>query len=494
MNRKLFLALGWAALLAAAPSAVRPAGAAQEAVQVDVAADIEAQIDKARTLIREDRRFEEALDVLAPLIAKLFRVTDSKKQIDLSAEIFLLRGLAFAGLSDDVSSRREFRNLYEIGPDTAKSVTKNIFDARIMFLLKQAERESQGLSIDFNLGIISDPPGASIKVDGADAGVTPSIYKTSKSAKVVLEIFKPGYKTVRDEVQVDQYELRRDYVLEFVGMRLVLRSRPPGAKVVLDGQDTGLVTDGELTKIPLGRHQVKLLRENYKEWETWIDSAEGKTDFDFEAKLVGTGYVSVQILTGTETNPLKSPTAVALDREGNFVVTDESERKIAIFDNATKTMMGWDPGLMAEIGLVVPGGVAVDSRNRYFVTDAERHVVVILNDPGRAPAKWGGFGSGDDQFNTPLGIAIDAQDAVYIADSGNLRIKKYASDGRFLKSWAVDAQPRAVAAGPDGVICVLSGLRVLRFSSEGESLGSAGRRRDSPTPRPFAWTPPDSCI
>jgi DNA-binding beta-propeller fold protein YncE len=465
---------------------VRGTAAPQEVAQVNVAGEIEAAVEKARTLIRDEGRFEEALNQLAPLIAKLFRVTDPKKQLDLSSEIFLLKGLAYAGLSDDAASRREFRNLYELGPDVAKAVTKNIFDARILGLLKQAERESQGLSIDFTLGIISDPPGATVRANGQEAGVTPMIFKTSKAAKVDLEVSLPGYKSAREEVLVDQYEMRRDYALEFVGLSLVVRTQPPGAKVLLDGQETGLITNGELTKIPLGRHQVKLVLENYKEWETWIDSAEGKTEFSVETKLVGTGYGSVATISGSAQSAFRSPVAVAIDRDGNYVVADASDRKIGVFDNVLRTMIWWDTGLIAEIGLVSPQGIAVDSRNRYLVTDAESHAVFVLNEAGKTPFKWGSFGSGDDQFNTPLGIAVDPQDNVYVADSGNSRVKKHAVDGRMISAWAVEGNPRAVAVGPKGDVFVLVGRRILKFSTEGDLRGALGEEAGWEDPRGIA--------
>jgi hypothetical protein len=455
------------AVLAAPPPAAPGAPSGQEVVQVDVGAEVEAAVEKARALIREGSRFEAALNELAPLLAKLFRLTDPKRQLELSSEVFLLKGLAYAGLADDASARREFRNLFELGPDVAKGATKNLFGPRILLLLKQAERESQGLSIDLTLGIITDPPGATVRVDGREAGLSPMIYKTAKAEKIVLEVSLAGYRPVREEVVVDQYEMRRDFVLEFTGLTLVVRSDPPGAKVLLDGQDTGLQTPGSLSQISVGRHQVKLVKETYKEWETWIDSAEGKTEFTVEAKLVGTGYVSAAVVSGTAQSTFRAPTAVAVDRDGNYVVLDASDRKVSVFDNVLKTMTWFDPGLVAEIGLVSPQAVAVDGRNRYFLVDAETHAVFVLNEAGKAPSKWGEFGAGDGQFNTPLGIALDAEANLLVADSGNNRIKKCAPDGRFLGAWAVDGAPRAVTVGPGGKVYVLAGRRILRFSPEG---------------------------
>ncbi|MBM3294925.1 MAG: PEGA domain-containing protein [Candidatus Aminicenantes bacterium] len=460
------------ALIAALALAVSPAAMSGKPDggrdgQVDVAAEIEAAIGRARDFIREGRRFEAALNELGPLVAKLFRLADPKRQLGLSAEVFLLKGLAHAGLEDDASARRELRNLFELGPDVAREATKYIFDDRILLLLKQAERESQGLSIDLTLGIISDPPGAVVRIDGREAGVTPMIYQSPKSVKVTLEVALTGYRPVREEVVVDQVEMRRDYVLEFVGLTLVARSRPAGAKVLLDGQETGLTTNGELTGIPLGRHQVKLVKDDYQDWETWIDSADGKSEFVLEAKLVGTGYVCEDVIIGSPEAPVRSPTAVAVDRDGNYVVIGSADRKLGVFDVVLKTLAWWNPGLVAEIGLVSPMGIAVDGRNRYLLTDAETHAVFVLNDPGSPPTRWGEFGSGDDQFNTPLGIAVDSEGLIYIADSGNGRVKKHGPDGAFLAAFAVPGNPRSVAVGLGGKMFVIVGRKILRLSPDG---------------------------
>lgn len=49
---------------------------------------------------------------------------------------------------------------------------------------------------------------------------------------------------------------------------------------------------------------------------------------------------------------------------------------------------------------------------------------------------WGSYGKGQGQFDHPTGIAIDEAGDVYVADSGNKRIQKFDSDGRFLREWA----------------------------------------------------------
>lgn len=41
----------------------------------------------------------------------------------------------------------------------------------------------------------------------------------------------------------------------------------------------------------------------------------------------------------------------------------------------------------------------------------------------------------DSQFNMPYGIAVDSSGNIYVADTGNYRIQKFSSDGKFLLSW-----------------------------------------------------------
>lgn len=48
---------------------------------------------------------------------------------------------------------------------------------------------------------------------------------------------------------------------------------------------------------------------------------------------------------------------------------------------------------------------------------------------------WGSYGTGQGQFDHPTGIAVDAAGDVYVADSGNKRVQKFDSDGRFLREW-----------------------------------------------------------
>ena len=71
------------------PTEVTGAQPVLNQAQAQLAAEIEVKMTEGRNLIRQDRHFKKAIDTLKPLISKIFRVTDNRKQRELGAEIFL---------------------------------------------------------------------------------------------------------------------------------------------------------------------------------------------------------------------------------------------------------------------------------------------------------------------------------------------------------------------------------------------------------------------
>ena len=74
---------------------------------------------------------------------------------------------------------------------------------------------------------------------------------------------------------------------------------------------------------------------------------------------------------------------------------------------------------------------------------------------------WGSEGDGDDQFSALHAIALDTGDSVYAVDTGNHRVQKFDSGGRFLTKWGKDnnkegtgngefAFPEGIDVAPDG--------------------------------------------
>ena len=449
--------------------------------QAEILADLEIQLEKCRILIREEQKFDEALSLLSPLAARSLRVASREKQVEMTSEILLLKGLAQAGRGDEEAARAEFRNMFEVDAQIAKSLTKNIYDAKIGTLLKQAEMRYLGVILEYSIEISSVPPGAKIRIDGRDLGFAPVTYKT-QSSKALVEVDKEGYKAVREELVLDRKDFKKEYRLEAGVLKLAIRSEPGGARIFYDGQDVGQVTNAELAEVLPGEHLIRLVKDNYADWEMRVIIKSGIPPDPIAGRLVGISYAPSKTWGDPESSVFVKPAAIAVDKDRRVIVVDESPAKIKILSPAGEFSGGGSAGLDLK-DLVRPAGVAADAQGRIFVTDAESHCVWVLNRSSAVELRWGDFGSGEKEFNTPMGIAIDADGQLYIVDAGNSRIKKHSAQGGFLKAWGKAGaengaflSPRAVAVNSAGEVFVLDSERVQRFSPQGVWLGGWGRQ------------------
>jgi len=465
---------------------------AGEKPQAEIMAEISLKIEDCRNLIRRDNKFEEAMNQLSPLVAKTFKVTDPKRQKELATDIFLLKGMALAGRGDELAARKEFRNVFEISPALAKDAQKNIFDPKVLVLFQQAEREYLGFNVEFSMAISSEPSGAKIKIDGKEIGVTPEIYKSTNS-RVVLEIEKEAYKTVREELQLTQNIEKKDYKLELAGAFVTFNSIPEGAKVFLDGKDTGKATSCQLIVVPFGAHQIKLVKDNYLDLETKFEILEGKKEDSLDLLMAGKNYMFSNKWGDVKSTLFLKPSGVAIDRDNRLLVVDESDVKFKILGADGGVLTSGARGAKEVRDLKSPGGVAGDSQGNIYITDTKRGTVLKLDAKGNFIAYLGKLSAGTDGFDTPIGLAVDASDNVYIADSGNNRVKKYGPDGKLLKTWGREGtkdgefmSPKGVSVGPKGHVFVLDSQRVQRFTANGDWIASWGRvgKRDG------EWTNP----
>jgi|GEM_PF-265018 len=453
---------------------------AVDRAQAELLSDLEAQLERCRMLIRQGNAADEALALLSPLAGRTLRIVDRARQQQITTEVFFLKGLALADKGDDSAARKEFRNMYEVSEAEARTLIKNIFDGRIVALLKQAEGEYLGLVMEYTVEIVSDPAGAKVKADGRELGVSPVVYKT-QMAKVLIEIEKDGFKPVREEETLARPSTRKSYKLTAAFFGLAVRSVPPGAKIFLDGKDTGQVTNGELVRLPVGPHQVRLVKEFYADVQVQVDLQDGAPN-RIEVPLVVSSYAAHGVWGGLGSPYFKNPAAIVIDKEERIIVVDESPVKLKIFNRLGEVIGGGGQVALGLAALAKPAGVAVDARGRIYVSDAESHALFQLDPGGRVLAQWGKFGADAAGLNTPLGLAADAEGNVYVVDSGNSRIKKYSPAGDVVEIWGKAgsengefAAPRAVTVNAKGEIFVLDSRRVQKFSPRGEWLSGWGR-------------------
>lgn len=138
-------------------------------------------------------------------------------------------------------------------------------------------------------------------------------------------------------------------------------------------------------------------------------------------------------------------------------------------------------------------GIAVDANGDVYVSDG--HYVKKFSNNGQFILSWGGLCSmndlygdcadpdgegplevGDGQFRWANGLAIDRAGDVYVADWANNRVQKFDSNGGFLLKWGepgtgpgqFNGDVADVAVGVDGLVYVVNGPYVHRFTSTGE--------------------------
>jgi len=136
---------------------------------------------------------------------------------------------------------------------------------------------------------------------------------------------------------------------------------------------------------------------------------------------------------------------------------------------------GMDAG--SEDGQVqIPTAIAIDAKGNVYVLDTGNDRVQKFDSAGKFLLKWGTRGEGEGRFTWPLGIAIDGSGDVYVGDGRT--VQKFTPEGKFLAKWKTQ-HGRGIALDSHSniyVACRFSN-NVLKFNSIGEMVaewGSAG--------------------
>lgn len=184
---------------------------------------------------------------------------------------------------------------------------------------------------------------------------------------------------------------------------------------------------------------------------------------------------------GSEPGQLLQPRGVAVDPQGNIIVSDSANHRLIVFDTSgapIRTIGGFGSG---DGQFYEPRGVAVDAAGNIYVADTWNARIVKLDPQGTFLASWGvgreDFGDGrrasptggsQEQnlarpldFFGPRGVAVDAEGNVYIADTGNKRIVVTDSDGNYKYQWGYDGsaagqfnEPIGIAVDENGTVFV----------------------------------------
>jgi len=379
------------------------------------------------------------------------------------------------------------------------------------------------------LSVISSPDGVEVRLDGQVLGVTPLIGKELSTGNYKLLLVKADYRSAEASVSVDSSETATvDLTLQYLFGSLKISSTPPGARVDLNGSRVGN-TPLTLTKVGLGRHQIRLSLEDYQDQDGEVVIESNKSSeltatlkiklgsisltsdpadalAYLNGKYVGNTPLSMADLPpGTYDLALTHTGYEVWERRGITVSPGKVTNVRAELD---KHILYQEVGVIGKDGpddgrLSVPVAVARDVDGSIYVADAGRHRLVKYSEDGRFLFKIGGTGpqadrratdiggeilsdgsgNADGQFNLPTGLAMDKNGNLYVSDSLNNRIQKFDRNGSFLTKFGKGGsepgqfnKPAGIAIDPRGNIWVVDSEnhRVQEFSADGKHISSFG--------------------
>ncbi|MGE5213090.1 MAG: hypothetical protein ACM3NN_05280 [Nitrospirota bacterium] len=147
------------------------------------------------------------------------------------------------------------------------------------------------------------------------------------------------------------------------------------------------------------------------------------------------GFIRTIKIAGNDLGQPAQPSGIAVDRAGYIYVANASKQcveKLAPDGTLIAEWKGPDPGFYG------PRRIAIGRDDSMYVVDQGRTRIVKFSKDGQVLSVWGSKGNGDGQFDDPTSVAVDLKaDKVYVADPRNKRIQVFDSNGVFLTKWLV---------------------------------------------------------
>ena len=119
------------------------------------------------------------------------------------------------------------------------------------------------------LVIESEPPGASVTMDGERHGKTPAVIDGLAAGRHNLVLEKDGYERLVRQLHLPDMEPHKTFTLRQAAGTVRVESEPPGAAVIDGGQIIGR-TPGILHSLSEGTHTLTLRRTGYADTEVEV--------------------------------------------------------------------------------------------------------------------------------------------------------------------------------------------------------------------------------
>ena len=115
---------------------------------------------------------------------------------------------------------------------------------------------------------------------------------------------------------------------------------------------------------------------------------------------------------------LRNPTAICVDKLGDFIVLDSSDPLKFVVLNKTQNFVKHIYPPFEEIAIVSPHNISVSREGRLCWSDSTTHSIVVVREDGGLLEILGG-GKDDVNFKFPAGVCFDASGRIVVCDSLN---------------------------------------------------------------------------
>ncbi len=217
------------------------------------------------------------------------------------------------------------------------------------------------------------------------------------------------------EAIVDPFEgkVRLDSASQIVG-----GSEGAGPGQLQQPRNVAVAPDGRIYVADSGNHRIVVFNPDGSMPSEWGEFGEAQGQFN-------------------------EPWGIAIAADGTVYVADTWNHRIQAFDAEGVPINSWGSFVSTEGGLGQPGvfwgprGVAIDNNGNLLVTDTGNKRVEVFDPDGGFITQFGGGGVEAGFLEEPVGIAVGPDGSVYVADTWNQRIQQFDSSYQFVREWPV---------------------------------------------------------
>ena len=132
-------------------------------------------------------------------------------------------------------------------------------------------------------------------------------------------------------------------------------------------------------------------------------------------------------------------------------------------------------GITKDGQFLRPQHIAADDEENIYVADTGNAKIQKFSSNGKFLLSFGVRGDENEEFGSPVGIATH-ENNIYVVDSHLNSIKKFDSDGNFILKWGGEgsedgkfSSPRGIEIDSEGVVYVVDtkNYRIQKFTTDG---------------------------